>query len=289
MSLWSHLSEQITQHTHAAFRISSVSAVHSGCINQAYKISDGRSQYFVKLNSTRFAEMFEVEALALQELASSHSIKVPRTICYGSLGDQAYLVLEHLNMSGRAQPILQGRQLAAMHQVTQAQFGWKRDNTIGSTPQLNAPMNNWVDFWRERRLLPQLQLAQAKGYALQPVEQLAGCFQALFNSYQPQPSMLHGDLWGGNAAGLLDGTPVIFDPAFYYGDRETDIAMSHLFGGFEAQFYAAYNEVWPLHEDHTARRSFYNLYHIINHLNLFGSSYYGQAISLANKVLAEIR
>lgn len=289
MSFWALLSEQITQHTLKPFNIQSKSAINSGCINQAYKISDDNSTYFIKLNSTRFGDMLETEALSLTELASSNSIKVPNAICYGSIGDQAYLVLEHLKLSGRANPILQGRQLAAMHRVTHAQFGWEHDNTIGSTPQLNTPMDNWVNFWREYRLLPQLQLAQSNGYTLKPVERLAECFQQLFTDYHPQPSMLHGDLWGGNASGLADGTPVIFDPAFYYGDRETDMAMTHLFGGFESDFYAAYNEAWPLHDGHRVRCSFYNLYHIINHLNLFGSGYHGQAISLANKVLAVIR
>lgn len=289
MSFWALLSAQISQHTLKPFNILSKTAISSGCINQAYHISDGDCEYFIKLNSTRFGKMFEAEALSLKELASSNSIKVPNAICYGSIEDQSYLVLEHLKLSGRANPILQGRQLAAMHQVTHTQFGWEHDNTIGSTPQINTPMDSWSNFWRECRLLPQLQLAQSKGYSLKPVEQLAECFQQLFTNYHPQPSMLHGDLWGGNAAGLTDGTPVIFDPAFYYGDREADIAMTHLFGGFEADFYAAYDEAWPLHDGHRVRRSFYNLYHIINHLNLFGSGYYDQAISLANKVLAEIR
>ncbi|HEY9201212.1 MAG TPA: fructosamine kinase family protein, partial [Gammaproteobacteria bacterium] len=110
----------------------------------------------------------------------------------------------------------------------------------------------------------------------------------LFSDYQPQPSMLHGDLWGGNAAALADGTPVIFDPAFYYGDRETDIAMTTLFGGFSPAFYDAYNESWPLDAGYPSRKHLYNLYHLLNHLNLFGSGYLGQAIASAERVLAEI-
>ena len=240
MSFWPLLSEQIFQHTNQPFILQSKSAIGSGCINQAYKISDGSTNYFVKLNSTRFGNMFEAEALSLEELANSHSIKVPRPICYGSIGEQAYLVLEHLNLAGCANPTIQGEQLAAMHRVSAAQFGWQQNNTIGSTPQSNQPTNNWVSFWREQRLMPQFKLALHNGYQLNAVEKLIDCFDSLFENHQPQASMLHGDLWAGNTGALADGTPVIFDPAFYYGDREADIAMTHLFGGFDARFYAAY-------------------------------------------------
>jgi len=289
MRFWPLLAEHISQHTQHSFTIQSKIAIGSGCINRAYKISDGNKAYFVKQNSTQFGDMFAVEASSLAELASSHTIKVPLPICYGSIGDQAYLVLEHLNLNGRVNPVVQGQQLAALHQISHPQFGWHKNNTIGSTPQSNLQTNDWVTFWREQRLIPQFELAQRNGYQLDAVEQLIDCFDALFENYQPQASMLHGDLWGGNAAALNDGTPVIFDPAFYYGDRETDIAMTHLFGGFEADFYAAYNEAWPLQTGHQARRTFYNLYHIINHLNLFGRGYLGQAVSMAEQVLSEIR
>jgi len=289
MSFWPLLAEQITQHTNRPFTIQSKSAIGSGCINQAHNISDGKTTYFVKQNSTQFGDMFEVEASALGELANSNTIKVPRPICHGSIGEQAFLVLEHLDLTGRANPTMQGQQLAAMHQLSHSQFGWHKNNTIGSTPQSNQQTDSWVDFWREQRLIPQFKLALHNGYQLDAVEQLIYCFDSLFENYHPQASMLHGDLWGGNAAALADGTPVIFDPAFYYGDREADIAMTHLFGGFEAGFYAAYNESWPLHSGHEIRRTFYNLYHIINHLNLFGPGYLGQAMSMAERVLAEIR
>ena len=194
-------------------------------------------------------------------------------------------------MSGRADPVKFGQQLAAMHSVTDSQFGWQRNNTIGSTPQYNSQTDSWIEFWRQQRLLPQLILAEQNGYgkSLAPIaDRLLADFGALFKSYQPQPSMLHGDLWGGNASALADSTPVIFDPAFYYGDRETDIAMTHLFGGFEAKFYSAYNDAWPLDEGFAVRKTLYNLYHILNHLNLFGSGYLGQAVSMAEQVLAEV-
>ena len=291
MSLWTDVSRHIQQHTSSHFMANSQTPVGGGCINSAWRISDTTTDYFVKLNSLQHGDMFEVEYLSLLEIANSNTIKVPRPICFGESGNQAYLVLEFLQLSGRVDPVLQGRQLAEMHRHTASQFGWQRSNTIGSTPQQNNTMNNWVNFWREQRLLPQLRLAQQNGYGRSlngPMDKLLSDFPALFANYQPQVSMLHGDLWGGNAAAMPDGTPVIFDPAFYYGDRETDIAMTTLFGGFSPDFYSAYNESWPLDDGYSSRKHLYNLYHILNHLNLFGTGYLGQSISLAEKVLAEI-
>lgn len=291
MSLWDHLSQQIGEHRGKPYSITRHSSMGGGCINQAYRVSDGETDYFVKLNSRDHGDMFEVEALSLQEMASSGTVRVPTPICSGEYDNQAYVVMEYLSMNGRANARLLGRQLADMHRITHSRYGWQRNNTIGSTPQFNEPMDNWVDFWRERRLLPQLNLASQNGYGklLSPVaDRLLNEFPRLFENHSPAASMLHGDLWGGNAAGLDDGTPVIFDPAFYYGDREADIAMTHLFGGFSSDFYAAYNEAWPLDDGFQVRRTFYNLYHIINHLNLFGTGYLGQALSMAEQVLSEI-
>jgi len=291
MSLWQDVSRQIQQTDNSLFTATSQTSMGGGCINSAYRISDGTTDYFVKLNSTLHGDMFEVEYLTLLEMANSHTLKVPHPVCFGESGNQAYLVLEFLDLSGRVDPILQGQQLAEMHRHTAQQFGWQRSNTIGSTPQQNTYMDDWVDFWREQRLLPQLKLAIRNGYGKSlgnTIETLISRFPVLFSSYQPEPSMLHGDLWGGNAAALSDGSPVIFDPAFYYGDRETDLAMTTLFGGFSPDFYTAYNDAWPLDDGYVIRKSLYNLYHLLNHLNLFGTGYLGQSISLAEKVLAEI-
>jgi len=291
MNLWQHLSAQITQHTGQPFKIIQQSALGGGCINDAYQVNDGVSRYFVKLNDIEHSNMFETEALALKEMHALSPVRVPQAVCAGQYEHQAYLVLEYLDLSGRADSARFGQQLAAMHRVSAKQFGWTRDNVIGATPQHNRLTSSWVEFWREQRLQPQLKLAQQNGYGntLSPlVDKLLANFERLFTSYSPLPSLLHGDLWGGNAAGLADGTPVIFDPALYYGDRETDIAMTHLFSGFDSRFYAAYNEAWPLDDGFTVRKTFYNLYHILNHLNLFGSSYLGQAVSMTERVLSDI-
>ena len=169
-------------------------------------------------------------------------------------------------------------------------FGWPRDNTIGTTPQVNAWGDDWAEFFRDRRIAPQLALAARNGHggALQrDGERLLAAIPALLAGHAPAPSLLHGDLWSGNAACLATGEPVIFDPAVYYGDREADLAMTELFGGFGADFYAAYRDAWPLPDGYERRRTLYNLYHVLNHLNLFGGGYGAQAETMIARLLAE--
>jgi fructosamine-3-kinase len=177
-----------------------------------------------------------------------------------------------------------------MHRKAWGQFGWHRDNTIGSTPQTNTPARNWVDFWRRNRLGFQLALAHRNGYGGRLQDRgrrLLERFPTLLD-HAPQSSLLHGDLWGGNMSFDRGGNPVIYDPAVYYGDRETDLAMTELFGGFGGDFYAAYEEAWPLAPGYPTRKLLYNLYHILNHLNLFGSGYLGQAQGMIERLLAEL-
>jgi protein-ribulosamine 3-kinase len=291
MSLWQHIEAEISRVTARPFRLQNNQGVTGGCINQASRIGDGERNFFIKLNRAALLPMFEAEALALTELATRKTVRVPGPVCSGKYESQSYVVLEYLPLQGRADMRLLGEQLAAMHQYTVPLFGWHIDNTIGSTPQANAQSRDWLEFWRENRLGFQLSLAARNGFGgglQRKGERLLADFPALFSNYTPQASMLHGDLWGGNVAGLKDNSPVIFDPAFYYGDRETDIAMTTLFGGFGTDFYAAYNAAWPLDEGYKVRRTFYNIYHILNHLNLFGSGYQGQAISMIEQVLAEL-
>lgn len=291
MDIWQHLEQQIAQLTGNSFHIDNNQSVAGGCINSAFKVSDNGNSYFIKTNSTAYAFMFQAEAEALREMAASNTVRVPEPVCFGEYGSQCYLVLEHLDLGGSADMTRFGRQFAAMHKLTADSFGWHIDNTIGSTPQPNTQNEDWIEFWREQRLGFQLETAASNGYGgeLQRLgERLQADMPALFVNHDVEPSMLHGDLWGGNYGALHDGTPVIFDPAFYYGDREADLAMTTLFGGFGARFYAAYNEAWPLDQGHEVRRTFYNIYHIINHLNLFGGGYHGQAISMIERVLAEL-
>ena len=262
-----------------------------GCINQAFKLSDGKRSFFVKTNGADRLSMFEAEAAGLEEILASQSLRAPRPVCYGTSGSAAWLVLEFLELGGRGSGAEMGRLLAHLHRTTGPRFGWKRDNTIGSTPQLNAWTDRWVDFLRDQRLGYQLQLAAQQDYGTRlqsKGERLCAGLDAFFSAYQPVPSLLHGDLWGGNAGYLTSGEPVVFDPAVYYGDREADLAMTELFGGFGADFHAAYREAWPLDPGYGTRKTLYNLYHILNHAHLFGGGYVGQAQSMLDRLLAEI-
>ena len=291
MNLWQHIEQHIEQATGQPFSIEGNNSVGGGDINMANRVSDGARTFFIKTNDVRHGDMFAAEAEGLKEMAASETVRVPRPVCYGASGNKCYLVMEYLELRGSADMVLLGRQLAAMHRVTHAQYGWRIDNTIGATPQPNTPSEDWIDFWREHRLGFQLALAARNGYGgdLQRLgERLLADFPVLFERYTPQPSMLHGDLWSGNYGGLPGGEPVIFDPAFYYGDREAELAMTTLFGSFGGNFYAAYNEAWPLDEGYETRKTFYNIDHIINHANMFGGGYHGQAIHMIERVLAQI-
>jgi fructosamine-3-kinase len=292
MALWEIIAEQIGLSSGEPFHLSAKSAVGGGCINSAYRIADGERDYFVKLNSADTLAMFEAEAEGLNEMAAAQAVRVPLPLTTGLAGGQAFIVMEALSLGGAANSARLGWELAALHRISRSRFGWHRDNTIGSTPQYNDECEDWIRFWREQRLGAQLQMAAAKGYggALQRQgERLLAELPAFFSDYTPLPSLLHGDLWSGNHAYCRDGTPVIFDPAVYFGDREADIAMTELFGGFGGDFYAAYNEAWPLDPGYAQRKTLYNLYHILNHLNLFGGGYGSQAQGMIERLLAELR
>lgn len=293
--MWSALSKQISATTNSPFKLRHRLSVGGGCINSAYVIEgeDGR-KYFVKLNDASKAGMFEAEATGLQEIAHTQTIRVPAPVCWGAAGDAAYLVLEYLDLRGGNSPVSMeklGHKIAQMHRVTAGRYGWHINNTIGSTPQINSHADNWPAFWREWRLGFQLQLAAHKGYggALQHKgERLLADIPAFFMAYTPTPSLLHGDLWSGNYSILASGDPVIFDPAVYYGDRETDMAMTELFGGFSTAFYHAYNDAYPLDSGYPIRKTLYNLYHILNHLNLFGGGYLPQAERMMDALLRNL-
>jgi len=292
MSLQDAIARAITQATGEIFRPEGRRGVSGGDINVAEVLEGGGRRYFVKLNDAARLAMFEAESEGLAEITNSKSVRVPQPICHGAHDTQAFLVLEYLNIehsAGKSEELL-GHQLAAMHRNTTNEFGWRRDNTIGSTPQINTAEHDWLTFYREHRLRVQLDLAarnSAGGNLLRHGERLLEKLPAFFANYQPLASLLHGDLWGGNHAALRDGTPVIFDPAVYYGDRETDIAMTELFGGYSTGFYTAYNEGWPLDAGYRVRKSLYNLYHVLNHFNLFGGGYGSQGERMIEMLLSE--
>jgi fructosamine-3-kinase len=292
MSIWQHIVEHISATTGRPFHAGRQQGVGGGSINAAHVISDGEQAFFVKLNSASKLDMFEAEAEGLGEIAATHTVRVPVPLCWGVAEDSCYLVMEKLDLGGGSNRGARklGEQLAGMHHSSRPGFGWHRDNTIGATPQLNEPQSSWPDFYRDKRLAFQYQLAARHGYKgrlQRRGEKLLQCIGVFFSAYQPAPSLLHGDLWSGNYGVDSGGEPVIFDPAVYYGDREADIAMTELFGGFPAQFYAAYNDTWPLDSGYRVRKTLYNLYHILNHLNLFGGGYLAQAEHMTDALLGE--
>ncbi len=286
---WESLAENITRTTSEPFILEHIRDVGGGCINSASVVSGGGQEYFVKTNRAELIDMFEAEGEALSVMAQTRTVRVPRPVCWGQADGTSWLVMEYIRLGASGSKSLLGEQLAAMHRSSADRFGWHRDNTIGSTPQHNRWHHDWIEFFRDQRLAYQLSLATRNGHrgALQRKgEKLLECIEDFFPGYQPVASMLHGDLWGGNYSTDDAGQPVIYDPAFYYGDREADIAMTELFGGFGRDFIDAYNAAWPLDQGYSVRRTLYNLYHIINHLNLFGGGYGVQAESMMDQLLS---
>ena len=265
-------------------------SVGGGDISAAWQIDTDDAAVFVKTGPGNSLDMFEAEAEGLRELRAVKAVRVPDVLACGVTADAAYRAIEwsEFDRPNSGTERLFGQQLAAMHRNCKKKFGWHRDNTIGKTPQHNQWSSDWVEFFRHQRLGFQLQLASSNGFGgeLQSAgTELSENFALLFHDYQPAASILHGDLWGGNWA-ATNGQAVIFDPAVYYGDRESDIAMTKLFGGFGPEFYAAYQESWPMEPGYENRLKLYQLYHILNHLNLFGSAYLGRAMRLIRDINA---
>ena len=271
-------------------QVTSCRSVGGGCINRAWQVQlEGElSAVFVKTNSATKGEMFVAEAAALEELFAAGAIRVPRVIAHGVAGADAFLILEWMQMTSRGDQAETGRQLAKLHRCARSdgRFGWHRDNVIGETPQENTWCDSWPEFFVTRRLEPQFRMARNKGATFVDGEEILSVAGSLLRN-EPEPSLLHGDLWSGNAAFAEEEemvVPVIFDPATYYGDRETDLAFTEFFGGFGPEFYRAYREEFPLEDGYERRRDLYNLYHVLNHWNLFGGGYRAQAEGMMRRL-----
>jgi protein-ribulosamine 3-kinase len=277
----------------ATLRPEPAARVHGGSINECYRWEGDAGSIFVKVASLENRVAFDAEAAGLEEIRRANAVRVPKVLSVGSDAVHYWLALQWIRFGapsrGADAPLGDG--LARLHRTTAEDFGWHRDNTIGSTPQSNGWLNDWVAFFRDRRLRYQLDLAGNHGYGGRLQQRGAGLLDRLgdfFDAYRPVPSLLHGDLWSGNRATDEQGRPVVFDPAVYYGDREADVAMTRLFGGFGAEFYSAYQASWQLDPGAPARIELYNLYHVLNHLNLFGGGYLAQALSMIDRLLAQL-
>jgi fructosamine-3-kinase len=268
-------------------RIESILPVSGGDISSAYKIETSGKIYFLKLNQASALNMFLKEADALKMIATTNTINTPSVIDVGSFETNSYLLMDFIDSKSPSNKdmALLGKQLANLHLNTSKTFGFNSDNYIGTLPQSNTKHQNWVDFYMEERLAPQLKLAVQK-QLLSPTEVPNTSTMKLKTAdifKEVQPSLLHGDLWSGNFLISKDGTPYLIDPATYYGHSEVDIAMSLLFGGFSNSFYEAYHAVIPKETDTNARVELYQLYYLLVHLNLFGSSYYHSVKHILNK------
>ncbi|MGD1918943.1 MAG: fructosamine kinase family protein, partial [Pleurocapsa sp.] len=257
-------------------------------IKQGYKVSGNDIKYFVKLNQASQVEMFVAEALGLKQMYATNTIAVPKPVCWGIADNHSYIVLQWLDLAGGSNESWteMGHQLATMHRRgTNNRFGFEVNYTIGSTPQINTWMDNWADFFAQQRIGYQLKLAKRNRGNFPDLDLVVNAVKNKLIDRQPEASIVHGDLWSGNAAIASDGTPIIFDPATYYGDRETDLAMTELFGGFPAAFYRGYSEAWQLDRGYQQRKSIYNLYHVLNHFNLFGGGYGNQALRIIQQII----
>lgn len=272
--------------------VASQRAVAGGCIagGRRVTLADGRS-FFVKQGASLPPSMFAAEARGLEALASERGPRVPRVEAYWAGDDGGYIVLEWIEQGGRGPGFAEafGRALAALHGERRVErFGFDGDNYIGSTPQPNGWMESWHDFFRERRIGFQTRLARDRGLLdaadARAIEAILGRLESLLSAPE-HPSVLHGDLWGGNYLVDARGEAVLIDPATYYGHREADLAMTELFGGFPPGFYRAYDEAWPLDPGYRDRVDLYNLYHLLNHANIFGGGY----VSSVRSIVARYR
>lgn len=282
------LGAQLAGHLGLPAQETRATAVAGGDINRAFRIDLGAQRYFVKLNRAQLLPMFEAERAGLDAIRASNAIRVPEVHVTGCQGEQAYIVMEYIELDGRADPDRLAQALAAMHHCCDSRFGFDGDNTIGSTPQPNTFCDDWIEFWRRQRLEFQLRLAERNGLDAGLIDaglRLAARLEDYFDDYRPRASLLHGDLWAGNQAADSAGNPVIYDPACYYGDHEADLAMMELFGHPGERFFAAYRQRFPIDAGYRRRRELYNLYHVLNHANLFGGGYAAQARRIIESLL----
>ena len=280
--------EEISKHSRQNISFRNSRPVSGGCINRCYQLETSSGNYFLKYNdATLYPEMFASEAKGLKLLAAADAIDVPAVISCGEEGSFSFLILEWIESGRREKNFWAdfGMRLAQMHRCTAEKSGLDHDNYIGSLPQSNRESNNWIDFFIHERLEPQLKLARDSGLIASPDEK---SFEKLISKL-PQlipvekPALLHGDLWNGNFLVNPKGKASLIDPAVYYGHREMDLAMTKLFGGFDSEFYSAYNEVFPLEKGFESRTDIHNLYPLLVHVNLFGGGYVEQVKEILNR------
>lgn len=278
----SHLSSRLGS------KILSYKSISGGDISSAYHIKTQNQDYFLKINSNKYASsMFITEKEGLDTIAKTNTIATPKVYFIGSFKNYSYIIMEYLEATRPTPNALEkfGKQLAKLHQTKAKEFGFGHNNFIGNLHQLNTYNNDWYSFYINKRLLPQINLAKSKGFLSENevpnIIKTQSALDYLFKNVTP--SLLHGDLWNGNFLIATNDVPYLIDPASYYGHSEVDIAMSKLFGGFSSGFYNAYHNIIPQDEHTNIRVEIYQLYYLLVHLNLFGRSYYTSVKSILSK------
>ena len=265
-----------------------------GAWSTTWSLDAGTTRCFVKSAVLQYAPLLDAEVDGLAALRATNTLRTPAVLAHGSEGALAWLALEWLPLApARDAGAALGRSLAALHKAAPragadgGRYGWHVDNYIGGTPQANGWCASWTAFFRDRRLRPQLARAAANGQdgIVRSGERLVAALDTLLGGHEPVPSLLHGDLWSGNA-GAVEGEGVVFDPAVYVGDREADVAMTELFGGFGREFQMAYRDAFPLDARYPLRRDLYNVIHLLNHLNLFGDAWVVRCEQAIGRLLA---
>ncbi|MCX4027134.1 fructosamine kinase family protein [Endozoicomonas sp. SM1973] len=257
------------------FHTTTVFPIQGGDINQTFKLEGANQQFVLKLQSGAPSDWFQQEFNGLTAILATKTMDAPEPIVFGEYEDSQFLVLEYLNLVTTGNWFQYGEQLALLHKANndKQHFGWPSDNFIGHTAQKNSWNNEWASFFTQQRIGYQLDLAVNNGYKLTfSNPQIIDAIYNQLNDHQPLASLVHGDLWKGNT-GFVETGPVLFDPACYYADREVDLAMTALFGRLPSAFYQGYQTVYPLEKGYQQRKTLYNLYHLLNHLNLFGRGY----------------
>lgn len=283
-----HLQERFTDFFSDNTTIHNHSPVHGGDINQAFMLETDKGKFLIKINSALFGlDMFEKEARGLITLADTGCIKVPRPLFDGKFHQQIFLVMEYIDKGSPAEHFWTdfGERLACLHHKTGESHGLDYPNYIGRLVQPNYAHDNWPVFYANERIRSLADKALSKGLLdagqMAAVENLSGKFGEIFP--EEKPSLLHGDLWNGNFIVASNGLAAIFDPALYYGNREMDIAMSLLFGGFDSKFYDAYQYHFPLQQGWEERVELCQLYPLLVHLILFGGHYHQRVMEVVNK------
>ncbi|MBL8514825.1 MAG: fructosamine kinase family protein [Betaproteobacteria bacterium] len=292
------IAASIANKTGLSFVVSATMDITGGSRWRTFRLDNARTGHprsvFVKFGQVEHTPVFEAEVDGLAALVQAKSgIHIPAVIACEHDTEHAWLVLEWIDLAplNAASAARAGIALAALHRNTGHQFGWPRDNFIGATPQVNTQTTDWVNFFQHQRLLFQLHLAAKNRYPTRLIdrgERLVADLPALFRDYTPLASLLHGDTWIGNMAQDAEGQPVTFDPAVYHGDREADVAMCEMFGGYPREFFTEYANAWPLDAGYSTRKHLYNLYHLLNHANLFAGDYVPQSAERIEQLLAEL-